>query len=323
MKKEERVKKQHFVPRGYLKNFCLNEDGRIWSFDRSIQKSIGTNIQDVAQEKFFYDLPKDVIKDSVDTQFVEKGLSMIEEQFAIDLKKLIKNTNATISLSNGNNPIILNENVKDAFAHQFGLLKLRTKEFRIMAQQINQKLLGFIANQYLDQDLRSGKAPKELEGQEIIVTTKPGYEAYEHILMAFHPDILDSFANLFFNKIWIIGFNDTSTPFFSSDNPISLHAHKTLKGHGTGIGSPWVELCIPISSKIMLIMLDRASFIKTHGSFENRIIRLSEENVEFYNSVIFRDCTRQIFCERDSFDLPRKMLKDSPEMANIDRKRIG
>jgi hypothetical protein len=52
-----RLKKQHYVPQGYLRGFT-DEDGHLFAFDKVTSKVFNTNPLNVAAEQGFYDLPQ-------------------------------------------------------------------------------------------------------------------------------------------------------------------------------------------------------------------------------------------------------------------------
>lgn len=91
---------------------------------------------------------------------------------------------------------------------------------------------------------------------------------------------------------------------------------------GVGIGSPNTEVAFSLSSSLILIMYDRQSFENTMGHLENAIVELGGEQVQFYNSLQCRSSTRQIFCSRCEFQLAKDMMKNNPDLMNVDRPRL-
>ena len=76
-------KKQHVVPRFYLKGF--SEDGeRFFQFSAKTRKCVGVNIKDVCTRNYFYDLSSDV------HHSFEKTLSAIESKQDIFLQPFLK-----------------------------------------------------------------------------------------------------------------------------------------------------------------------------------------------------------------------------------------
>ncbi len=77
-----KVKHQHYVPRFYLKRFTIDGE-RLYVYDKTKEEVRGPeNIKNVAQERFFYDMPADTIPPDYDPQFEEHMLSQLEPQFS-------------------------------------------------------------------------------------------------------------------------------------------------------------------------------------------------------------------------------------------------
>src|SRR5437870_4576837 len=78
----QKTKRQHMVPRSYLVRFC--QDGeRLFAFDKGTRKTFPTNVMNIAQERYFYDMLEDLAAkaypdQNVDIQFVEKSFAQME-----------------------------------------------------------------------------------------------------------------------------------------------------------------------------------------------------------------------------------------------------
>jgi hypothetical protein len=60
----------------YLKRFSEDEN-HIYAYNKFTQKNYGTNINDIASKKYFYDLPENT--EEVNPKFIETILSQIEQ----------------------------------------------------------------------------------------------------------------------------------------------------------------------------------------------------------------------------------------------------
>ena len=69
-----RVKKQHFVPCCYLKNFCAHKK-QLFVFDKPLGKTYRSSVDDVANEVGFYDIPPE---HGIEMQAVEHAFSDVE-----------------------------------------------------------------------------------------------------------------------------------------------------------------------------------------------------------------------------------------------------
>ena len=84
------VKQQHYVPRVYLRRFTIDGE-RLYVYDKIKDEIRGPeNIKNVAQERFFYDLPVDTIPSNLDPQAEEKALSELEGQFHIAIEAALR-----------------------------------------------------------------------------------------------------------------------------------------------------------------------------------------------------------------------------------------
>lgn len=72
-------KKQHYVPKFFLRNFSDGTD-MVYAYNLKHRKTFWLNISDICQEKYFY---------GNEIEF-EQNLGKIEEKQALILKKLIE-----------------------------------------------------------------------------------------------------------------------------------------------------------------------------------------------------------------------------------------
>ena len=83
-------KKQHYVPKWYLRNFSSNGK-TIYSYDKVNGKSYPTNVNDIAQENCFYDLLQSGQKAvCFDSKQVEKALADVDSIHAGMYPKAIR-----------------------------------------------------------------------------------------------------------------------------------------------------------------------------------------------------------------------------------------
>lgn len=181
-----RVKNQHKVPKCYLKKFTIdNISEGIWLFDKNLIKKSQTNIRDVATSRYFYDIPEGYLGEGGDQQAIEKILSTIECEYSQYLTKLINNLSATFMLANRKIQIkyYLTDIFKAKMSFFLALQLARTEEFRRMFDDVNIGILEKLSNEMLAEDLKTGKAPKELIGESIKAKLINGHEVIEHIKM--------------------------------------------------------------------------------------------------------------------------------------------
>src|SRR5262245_33251508 len=88
------TKRQHTVPQSYLARFSRDGD-RLFAFDKTTRKSFFTSTKNVTQERYFYDMPDDIVMEAFperdcDLQFVEKALSQAEGRAKQLLDEILK-----------------------------------------------------------------------------------------------------------------------------------------------------------------------------------------------------------------------------------------
>ncbi|MEB9851717.1 DUF4238 domain-containing protein, partial [Bacillus cereus] len=114
------VKKQHYVPRFYLKYFA-NED-KVDYYDKVLEKNLSNmHVDNVAQQKYFYDFSEEFLESqqkvangSVDSrffdkQFLEEHFSVLESQFARCFREINEKLNDQTNLLNCSLREILDE----------------------------------------------------------------------------------------------------------------------------------------------------------------------------------------------------------------------
>lgn len=80
-----KVRKQHYVPQFYLKQWCKEKsDKQLYAYDKERKKSFSSNIEDIASSNYFYDL------DNINEQYVKKFFSEIEDLNSRYLTSIIK-----------------------------------------------------------------------------------------------------------------------------------------------------------------------------------------------------------------------------------------
>lgn len=98
------------------------------------------------------------------------------------------------------------------------------------------------------------------------------------------------------NFIWVVGVNQTNQPFFTSENPVVRYGHAEENGGRSfqGVFSPGMEIVFPLTSKLILTLVERHSFAGI-SSWDNCFIPLTDvENVITIRFKSFRPANRFI-----------------------------
>ncbi|MEK6862529.1 MAG: DUF4238 domain-containing protein, partial [Nanoarchaeota archaeon] len=192
MKKEPVSKRQHYVNQAYLKNFRIEstKDG-LFMYDKEKMSISRVKTANVASENFFYDRTEERI--------IEKTLAEFEDECSIVLKKIIEKEDLD-QLTNEENELLAM-----FVAVQF----LRSKELRIDYKQIAEAILNLFAK-YRIPDFKEGDV-KVVEDSLSGLHVQTIFKDSEH------------FARLFLDKSWKLCINNSSIPFWTSDNPCAVH----------------------------------------------------------------------------------------------------
>jgi len=222
-----RSKKQHFVPQSALRRF--SQDGEtLFVFDKIQNEVRIANIRDLAQQRYFYDIPQEAVpielEEKFDRQIIERRLGVLESDFNTIVNRVICSaterswTRRLLNLVLLRRGRIISRSDKQELCFFVALQYLRTREFRltiqdgleqfevairkmIPADQINKLLAGFGGS--TDANIRM-----------------------HHLSMMFDDEFVNLLTNIMYDHILVIGKNDTGHKLYTSDNPLVRQPHK-------------------------------------------------------------------------------------------------
>ncbi|HHV62087.1 MAG TPA: DUF4238 domain-containing protein [Firmicutes bacterium] len=311
----ERVKRQHYVPQFYLRKFTDNNGG-LYVFDKWTGRSFKTTTENVANERYFYDFPQDVVQDEKMIQIVENTLSRVEAQFSEAVETILAELSIRRKHRRPDQRKILYKRDKEALAFFITLQIFRTREFRETWIEIAEKTAQAI--------LEISKASNKLAafGGDCRIEYNRDLAPLEQAGFMFNPRILDRFVAVFCKHIWLLGANRSERLLYSSDNPVVKRDHVRHPFFSySGYGSPGIEIAFPLSPTVVLIMYERTYF-KAYECLDGKVIPLCAENVDYYNSLQVGQSYRQIYSCNQDFTLVKEICKREPEVCSPDRQRI-
>ena len=275
------VKNQHYVPRFYLKYFA-SSGSKIFCYDKKVNKSFETNINNIAAEKLFYDLDKSLAENEgiEDIQHLEKQYSYIESEFAPYYAEFLDRLNSK--------EFKITECDRDKIASYLSIQIERTKNHRDESAKI---VTAF--NKALNV---WGISVQNVHGCNTGVRSKRDIHT-ENIL--FGDKFRECIKEVTKGHIWIIFENNTNIPFLTSDNPIITIPHKedNIRSY-RGLNSEGVQIAFPLSPKYILILAERKAY-KEFIAIENQIKKLNATLfIEYYNSHIEYYALRQVYSNR-------------------------
>lgn len=298
------LKRQHYVPQTYLRRFT-NEQGKLFVYDKLADKVFASTPADVAQERLFYDFPARTIDGlELDIKTVEKRLGNVETYFGPLLTGFI---NAADNCGG-----ITHDQIAD-FSPFVIIQWMRTKSYREAMRQIAEGASQSLIDKLVEANFPGGSAKISLKRESL-----PLLHA-EHLL---NPEKILELAHELDRHLWVIGTNNTPFPFFTSDHPVIRRANQHMDGMAmVGINMPGVEFVFPLSSRHILLIMERTHFAKWRKD-DTRAVQLTSEQVTDYNRLQVMRSSQRLFCSIEAFDLAREVCQQHPHVCDPNRPRV-
>lgn len=290
------AKKQHYVPRFYLKSFSTQQNNEYFTncFDKSDLSHFKVNIKEIGCENYFYGISP------AHSQEVEKILADYDSQFTKVYNKLT--SIASISC--------LNWKEKEVFAQFITIQELRTREMREhlrdMVKTLNTQLSDKPLSAKLEKDL------KRVNTEEGIRIIHSGF-ILETLLKK------NNLVDMLVDLKWILFENNTTIPFWTSDHPVNRYNPIDLSPYGNlGTLCRGIQIFFPLTPKLEIAFCDPIEYF-----FMPEKSSCEKDNLLFYNTLQARSNARHIFSINSDFSVAKKWLRQSPESMPLDRKRIS
>jgi len=316
--KEGKKKKQHYVPQCYLVQWAIPDTNQINVFDKIKKEERINNIEDVAQERYFYDInfqkalseeekslggfTEEELSELSNNQYYENFFSdRVECRLAPLLRKLIFKAER-ISSKNKKHTRFVSRWSKVSLSYQLAIQHIRTKATRNAILEISD---------VFKQALKDMNVPEHtIEAMQV---SKDSSKLI-HGQMLGNDEEIRKQAERFNDFIWILGINKTESKILTSDRPICSipHIHNQYISM-SGIMSEGVEVFYPISPNLILIMLDR-NYHSNVRKFDRRCVDiLTKDTIEYYNSFCISQSERCVFSQTNDFSLIDRMLAINKE----------
>lgn len=276
-------------------------------------------------------------------QEIEKSLSSIEainSEIILNLIKKLENIKA-LPLTYFTKYEFLTFEDKLELSFFIALQYCRTDEMRIMNEQFSELLVKQIADNLLMNTDRLKNDSKLIDSvgldtvNGIIESVNNGVltsESYtvkvdENYTKINHLDSMfeqaEHISSILVQYKWMICINNTSIPFFTSDNPVLKKANLNNPFYSNGFASKGIEIFYPISPKYAILIMEPSYYKEVAPDlFDYTIWDLKKENVIHYNDLLVQHATSQVYSHTCNFELVEKRIKNTPEVSNKARKRI-
>ena len=274
-------KLHHYVPRFYLKQFTDQKE-RFWVWDKSTKKVFQTNPYKVAAEKHFYRVPEFISTDH-EPLFLERDLSELEGNAAQIVQMWVDSFDTMQSMDR----LPLSPRDRWQMAVFISVQFLRTAEQR--------NILALLATE--TDHYKSGISSKE--------------KINLHAQMLCSSGLVKEIAEWIDQSIWLFARNNTDTPFWTSDNPVSFKTgDNRMWLKGPGILSPGNYVVFPISPLYILYCKELTYWTKLKD-FDCCLspVELTSEMVEHENAGQVFMATRFVISPTSDFAFAAEFAK--------------
>lgn len=305
-------KKQHIVPRFYLKGF--SKDGeRFFQFSAKTRKCVGVNIKDVCTRNYFYDMSTDV-----DHKF-EKTIAEVEsyqDRFLQSFLYQVRESKCNL------------EDYQTRFELMHFMLFMNARGFN--ARENTTKAITEILNLSVKTMMNDESFRKEIEektGKPFSLDpnkikaclTKTGEVMWQIPLFEHLEYVADYLcSNDFFHLFCIKKDKDVNwkSSFFTSDNPVyykTLYDNDPYGSHGLLL--PGTIYYMPLAHDVFAIIGDndyRHSF-GSEKKYEVSYLYTSNENnnyiIRIFNQIIIQASSDYLFSIDSNVVLPKMLLR--------------
>ena len=318
-------RRHHYVPQSYLRRF--SRGSKIAVYDKPTGRIFRCNMSNVAVQQGFYHLPDRPVPDPsnpglalrVDPQAVERLLSDYETAHSTAISRLLSDVERA-GVGGAFSP-----DHRGAVSPFVVLQLVRTIEFRTLAMQASQGIearLALISKALWSRD-QPGTEPPTRRSTELTDEQLAALQAIEML----SPGKAARYRSVIEGHIWSVGITTADTPLYTSDHPVVYEAQKGVfpggRRLGLGIGSPYVEIAVPLNPKYLLHMYDRVGFAERVAA-DCTCVRMTQENINYYNRLqVFRS-TRQVYSQTtDDFSLAHELCEAYPDLRDPHRPRVS
>lgn len=309
----QKTKKQHYVPRCYLKAFVIPGTFQVHVYDKKTKRPRINNYEDVASENYFHDFSlsekereslakkleaNGIYIDPIDDQYIEHLFANEIEPVYDGLLESLRTAANQFTPWYIQNCRVFKLRQKIEFAFMLALQLVRTKASR---NRINDMVDCF--RQALD-----ARGGNEDWSEFLDVNVK---NTHNEMILDIHNAL--QLAMSFLKHKWCLCVNQTEIPFITSDNPIATMPHvKNGPISMGGIGSEGVEIAFPIAPNALLVMVDSEYYdLPIH---DLAFVPIDVEGVEYYNAMQVERAERCLFSSSQGFGVVDRVLEKYPHL---------
>jgi hypothetical protein len=321
-KRKPRVKKSHYVPQAYLRQFA--NDGRLYVYDKTQRRYFGSHVKDICSERDFYEC--DGLADIAGPdQHMEDLFQGFEDAGA----KVIRDT---VDGIRDGTFVELPKVQRLDLALFLAMQYLRTKRTRQVAGQLMEEISkdSFIAY------VRRTQPDFPIENSWLTITADERARTAAQFWLVSDEDVRVVVAGMLNQRVWLLVHNETGNAFYTSDHPLAEHGEfgpavestattlaqrlaeqfegtglfrKILPGLLANLFAMPLRVVFPLSPDVVLVMLDRQRYA-SGASTDGRVQPMMEaRDLEFYNSLQVFQAYRQVYSRCPDFALVTRLVQ--------------
>lgn len=279
----EAFRKQHIVPKVYLKRFAV-KSGKHYVIGTRLCKDnkppvsfFQSEISDVGYRKNIYDTTE-----QDDPKYWEHYLNKeFETLYDAPLERII----SKIALASKNTEILDTADIQILSKIVFSQI-VRVPDY--LEPQIN--LSRATADSYKESIFKEFPNLNNNIKQRIKQKYSTDNELKNFVLDGtFNPQRVSTYCDVLYNKTWIVLYNGIreSTPFVTSDNPVLLldSAKNVVKLTEIGLISEKLIIYFPITPSILIGIYPKSMFLNSIKVCDKKMFILNENDKEFIDAV--------------------------------------
>lgn len=308
----KKTKKEHYVPKCYLKRW-ENTNGRVYVYDKKNNTHWISGIDDIACERFFYDIKHTGLNNDnlmflhehgvypeKDDQFIEHFFaSQIEPEYSKTLENILDKEKSPWYKDNC---FFIGKEKRFILSICLVYQYVRTKSVRGLMIDFS-NCIGKLLN-----DLG---CDEETRNMHIL---KPGMEKVVQGNMILDINHVLELAEAFCRLTWVLGVNKSGIPLYTSDNPLGTVGHIKHPFLSTaGICNRGVEVYMPLSPNYILIMVD-AEYHRFYLGKDRSFMSIDNPIVvERYNQLCVYNSYQYVFSRDEEYKRISEIIEENSE----------
>lgn len=289
-------KKQHYVPRAYLKFFAW-EKRKVWDvyvFDKKRKEAYRADIRDVAFENNFYTIERLGSKKYAWEEYYAK---QVEPLIGKTFIKLIQNSTNVFAK---NNQVVIDEKIRAGLSLIIITQLLPTPKARSLHYEISSSFFP----KALETIIKSMEPRINSEQRDYLHNLKLD-NVFKELEMGVitAPDRIKQFTKVIYDRCWLVYRNDDfeNNPFITSDHPVVEYNMVTSSSSlgENGIGNPQTIIHYPINPQLMLAIYDRHNFLFQYlTDMDGRLVFLDKNELNYIikvNKIQYEQCSQHVY----------------------------